>query len=77
LSPVVMEALKERLRDPVGLAHYGEIHQWVEQEHGQRIKYRTLHRIVHDRLKARPKVPRPSHVKKNRRRRSFRRSPTS
>lgn len=59
----VMDALRQRLRDPAGFRSYGEIQAWVQQQHGHLIKYTTLYRIVHDELKAKPKVPRPTHIK--------------
>jgi transposase len=61
----ILSALKERLEEPSGFSNYVEIHTWLEKNYGVKIKYRTLHQIVRYRLKAKPKIPRKSHVKKN------------
>lgn len=61
----ILSALKERLEEPSGFSSYIEIHTWLEKNYGIKIKYRTLHQIVRYRLKAKPKVPRKSHVKKD------------
>ncbi|MFH1327675.1 MAG: IS630 family transposase, partial [Candidatus Bathyarchaeota archaeon] len=61
----VLTALKERLEEPSGFSSYLELHTWLEKNYGIKIKYRTLHQIIRYRLKAKPKVPRKSHVKKD------------
>jgi len=61
----ILSALKERLEEPSGFGSYVELHTWLEKNYGVKIKYRTLHQIVRYRLKAKPKVPRKSHVKKD------------
>ena len=64
LSPDQLDRLKQRLEHPDGFASYGEIQQWIEETLGVSMRYDAVHNLVHDKLKARPKVPRPSHEKK-------------
>ncbi len=64
LSPSQLELLRARLAQPQGFASYGEIQQWLHDTLGVTMKYDTVHDLVHDRLRARPKVPRLSHEKK-------------
>ena len=65
LSPLQLEHLRARLAHPDGFASYGEIQQWIHDTLGVSMKYDVVHNLVHDKLKARPKVPRLSHEKKN------------
>jgi transposase len=58
----VQAALKERLQVPEGFASYGAIQQWLEEEYGLEVKYKTVHRIVRYQLKGKLKVPRPSSI---------------
>jgi transposase len=55
----VVAQLQERLESTSGFHSYGEIQQWLEQEHGVSVAYRTVHELVRYRLKAKLKVPRP------------------
>ncbi len=65
LSAEVVEELIRRLEEePTGFGSYGQIQAWVRKTYGLDVKYKTLHRIVRYELKAKPKVPRRSHVKK-------------
>jgi transposase len=64
LPAPVRQALARKLQEPLGFDTYGEVQQWVWQQHGIRVKYKTLHRLVRYQLKAKLKVPRASHVKK-------------
>ena len=52
-------ALKQRLHQPEGFNSYGEICQWLETQLGISAPYKTVHQLVHYRLKAAPKVARP------------------
>lgn len=58
--------LTEALGRPAGFASYGAVQQWIADELGVQMKYHAVHTLVHDKLGARLKVPRPSHVKKTR-----------
>jgi transposase len=66
LPPDVLAALEQVLRQAVGFASYVELRQWIKQTHHLDVKYHTLYAIVRARLKAKLKVPRPSHTKKPR-----------
>lgn len=53
------EALTKRLHQSEGFNSYGEICQWLETQLGIAAPYKTVHQLVHYRLKATPKVARP------------------
>jgi len=55
-------ALNKRLHQSEGFDSYGEIVQWLEERLGIRAPYKTVHQLVHYRLKASPKVARPQSV---------------
>lgn len=52
-------ALSQRLHQPDGFNSYSEICQWLETQLGITACYKTVHQLVHYRLKASPKVARP------------------
>ena len=54
------EALNKQLHEGGDFNSYGEICQWLETQLGIRAPYKTVHQLVHYRLKAVPKVARPS-----------------
>jgi transposase len=56
------DALSNRLRQPKGFNRYGEICQWLQTQLGISAPYKTVHQLVHYRLKASPKVARPVSV---------------
>lgn len=56
------EALNKRLQQSEGFNSYGEICQWLETQLGITAPYKTVHQLVHYRLKASPKVARPVSV---------------
>ncbi|MGL5795504.1 MAG: helix-turn-helix domain-containing protein [Waterburya sp.] len=53
------EALEKRLRQEQGFQSYTEICQWLSNQLGIESNYKTVHKLVHYRLGASPKVPRP------------------
>ena len=61
----VLAALSECLEDTAGFGSYVELQTWLAKTHGISIRYRTLHQIVRYQLKAKPKIPRRSHEKKD------------
>lgn len=61
----MLERLQERLKQPQGFKSYIEIEQWLQQEFGATIKYKTVHKTVRYRLKAKLKVPRPQSHKQD------------
>ena len=60
----VLSDLNEQLQQAQGFSGYGEVHQWLEAETGQKLAYSSVHRWVRQHLKAKLKRPRPSHPKK-------------
>ena len=68
LAPDQLAQLQQRLERPEGFASYGEIQQWIATTLGVHMGYHAVHTLVHDKLRARPKVARPSHEKKVQRR---------
>ncbi len=64
LTPDQLTQLRQRLQQPDGFASYGAIQQWIATTFGVQMGYHAVHTLVHDKLRARPKVARPSHEKK-------------
>jgi transposase len=64
LAPAQRAQLQQRLAQPEGFASYSEIQQWIATSFGVQMGYHAVHTLVHDKLRARPKVARPSHEKK-------------
>ena len=58
-----MNRLKERLSQPQGFKSYGEIQDWLNQEFGVVLAYKSVHKIVRYKLKAKLKTPRPQSSK--------------
>src|SRR5512135_882033 len=63
-EPVLTE-LREKLSQPQGFKSYGEIQQWLKEEYGWEIHYKTVPQTVHYKLKAKLKVARPTHLKRD------------
>lgn len=61
----VLEQLSQKLKEPEGFPSYKAIQHWLVQAHGLQLPYSTVHHIVRYRLKAKPKVGRPSHAKQD------------
>jgi len=55
----MLTQLQTRLQEADGFKSYREIQQWIEQTFGKQVKYKTVHKTVRYRLKAKLKVPRP------------------
>lgn len=53
------KALEKRLQSNEGFKSYGEICQWLAEELGIVVNYKTVHQLVHYKLKAAPKVAKP------------------
>src|SRR5215475_4151793 len=58
----VVEQLNKCLQESTGFGSYGQIQGWVQKTYGLDVKYKTLYRIVHYELEAKPKVARKSHI---------------
>ncbi len=65
LPQEVIDSLRERLKEESGFRSYGEIQMWLLQTHRLKVNYKTVYRIVRYDIKAKLKVPRKSHKKKN------------
>lgn len=61
----ILERLQERLQQPEGFQSYGQIQQWLRDEFGRELKYKTVHKTVRYRLQAKLKVPRPRSIKQD------------
>lgn len=59
------DALNKRLQQEEGFNSYSEICQWLESQLGIVSPYKTVHQLVHYRLKASPKVARPVSVEQS------------
>ena len=64
LAEPVLAALQDRLNDPQGFRGYDEIQQWLFQEYGLKIPYKSVYNLVRYHLGAKLKTPRPEHPKK-------------
>jgi transposase len=65
ISEPVLTALREKLSQPQGFKSDGEIQQWLNEEYGVEIHYKTVYQTVHYKLKAKLKVARPTHLKRD------------
>lgn len=65
IPPCILHVLKHELEKPEGFSSYKAIQIWLEQKFTLSIPYKTVHGIVRYRLKAKLKVGRKSHVKKD------------
>ena len=60
----VLDALQARLVDGVGFRGYDEVRDWLRDECGLDVPYKSVYTPVRYRLGAKLKVPRPEHPKK-------------
>jgi transposase len=64
LPPSVLADLERHLQRPEGFASYEAMRVWLIETHQLTIKPKTLQKFVRRRFGARPKVARPSDIKK-------------
>jgi transposase len=64
LPAPVLADLEHQLQRPEGFASYQAMRVWLVETHQITVKSKTLQKFVHRRFGARPKVARPSHIKK-------------
>jgi transposase len=64
LPAPVFDALQRQLEDLEGFGSYIEVQQWLKEEFGLEVPYKSVHKLVRYRLKAKLKRPRPRHAKK-------------
>jgi hypothetical protein len=62
LSPDVLAALAQALRQPAGFASSAALRQGGQQTQPLEVNYHPLYTIVRPRFTAKLKVPRPSHT---------------
>ena len=65
LSQAQQDVLREALKRPQGFSNYQQIVDYIADTFGVEMKYKTVHGLVHYKWKAKLKVPRKSHEKKN------------
>ena len=65
LSQGQLDLLKEELNNEKGFNSYLEIKLWIKSQLEVDIPYPTIWNLVRKRLKAKLKVPRPVHIKKD------------
>lgn len=63
ISGEVLSQLQSELQEPEGFKSYKEVQQWLAAVQGQRVPYKTVHKTVRYRLKAKLKAPRPASEK--------------
>jgi transposase len=64
MTDTALTALQAKLNDPNGFANYHQIRVWLAEAHQVTLAYASVHALVRYKLHAKPKRPRPSHVKK-------------
>lgn len=60
----ILRGLEEKLSCPEGFGSYNGIRLWLEETYKVSLKYKTIYKVVRYKLGAKPKVARPSHIKK-------------
>jgi transposase len=65
IPPSVTEKLIEKLPEPQGETSYGKLQIWLEKECRIKVSYQVVHDLVHYKMKADLKVPRPQSNKAN------------
>ena len=65
ISEPILTELREKLSQPHGFKNYGEVQQWLKAKYGLEIHYKTVYQTVHYKLKAKLKVARPTHIKRD------------
>lgn len=63
IPPDIREKLINKLKEPQGETSYGKLQIWLEKECGIKVSYKVVHDLVHYKLKAHLKVPRPQNNK--------------
>ncbi len=63
LNSSVVESLKQELQEQEGFSSYKEVQTWLKAVHDIEMSYTGVHQIVRYRLRAKLKVPRPTHAK--------------
>jgi transposase len=64
ISGEIAESLRRRLSESDGSGSYNEIRIWLKEKYNPDIPYKTVHKTVRYYSGGKPKMPRPSHIKK-------------
>ncbi len=64
-SDATLSDLKVQLGKPRGFGSYGEIRQWLADNHQINLSYKAVWYLVNRKLKSRLKVARPQHIKQD------------
>jgi transposase len=64
LTPDQLAQLQVAVAQATGFGSYGEIQQWIATTLGVSLSYNAVHKLVRYKLRAKLKVPRPTHIKK-------------
>jgi len=65
IPPCILHMLEHELKKPEGFSSYKAIERWLDKKFTLSIPYKTVHGIIRYKLKAKLKVGRKSHVKKD------------
>jgi transposase len=65
ITATALTALQEALQDPHGFAGYTHIRTWLAEQYQVHLSYSGVYALVHTKLGAKLKRPRPSHAKKS------------
>ena len=65
LTPAQADMLRSKLQEVEGFASYTDIQEYIQHTLGVKMSYKGVYSLGHDRWKAKPKVPRKTHEKKN------------
>ncbi|WP_445300987.1 winged helix-turn-helix domain-containing protein [Microcoleus sp. BR0-C5] len=65
IPPEVREKLIKKRPEPEGETSYGKLQIWLEKECAIKVSYKVVHDLLHYKLKADLKVPRPQSNKAN------------
>jgi transposase len=68
MTDAALTALHAKLQEPQGFAGYNQIRTWLAEQYQITLSYSSVHALVRYKLRAKAKRPRPSHVKKARKR---------
>lgn len=59
----IVSQIETELKDPEGFQSYSEIVRWLNVVHNLEVSYTVVYKLVRYQLKAKLKVPRPTHIK--------------
>ncbi|MFO1429122.1 MAG: IS630 family transposase [Candidatus Competibacteraceae bacterium] len=65
ISEPVLTELREKLSQPQGFKNYGEVRQWLKEEYGLEIHYKTVYQMVHYKRKGKLTVAHPTPIKRD------------